>query len=134
KKLFTDNNCGSCHQISSGFSSSYGSTKFANIGLDLIDNDPGINGLYKIPRLKNIALTAPYMHDGRFKTLNEVLEHYSHNIENNSKLSFQLKENGRDPRRMEFTEAEKADLIAFLNTLTDKDLISNPKYSSPFIN
>lgn len=134
KKLFTDNNCGSCHQISSGFSSSYGSTKFANIGLDLVDNDPGIKGLYKIPRLKNIALTAPYMHDGRFKTLEEVLEHYSHNIEKNQNLSFQLRDNNQEPKRLEFTAEQKADLIAFLNTLTDTDLISNPKYASPFIN
>lgn len=134
KQLFTENNCGTCHQISSGFSSSYGSTKFANIGLDLVDKDPGINGLYKIPRLKNIALTAPYMHDGRFKTLDEVLEHYSHNIENNSKLSFQLMDNSKGgPKRLEFTPEQKADLIAFLNTMTDKDLISNPKYASPFI-
>jgi cytochrome c peroxidase len=132
--LFAENNCGSCHQISSNFGSSYGSTKFANIGLDLVDNDPGIKGLYKIPRLKNIALTAPYMHDGRFKTLDEVLEHYSHNIENNAMLSFQLKANNNEPKRLEFTAEQKADLIAFLNTMTDKDLITNPKYASPFIN
>jgi cytochrome c peroxidase len=50
--LFNKNNCGSCHQISPSFSSSYGSVKFANIGLDKVDTDKGINGLYKIPRLK----------------------------------------------------------------------------------
>lgn len=74
------------------------------------------------------------MHDGRFKTLDEVLEHYSHNIENNKNLSFQLRDNKQEPKRLEFTAEEKADLIAFLNTMTDQDLISNPKYASPFIN
>ena len=74
------------------------------------------------------------MHDGRFKTLDEVLEHYSHNIENNSMLSFQLKTNTNEPKRLEFTPEQKVDLIAFLNTMTDKDLITNPKYASPFIN
>lgn len=133
-ELFNKNNCGSCHQISASFGSSYSSMKFANIGLDKIDTDKGINGLYKIPRLKNIALTAPYMHDGRFKTLEEVLNHYSENIQPNDKLSFQLKENSvGGPKQMKFTDAEKADLVAFLNTLTDKDLTTNVKYSNPFI-
>lgn len=131
-KIFQDNNCGTCHQISSNFSSSYGSMKFANIGLDKVDTDKGINGLYKIPRLKNIALTGPYMHDGRFKTLEDVLEHYSHNIQDNPKLSFQLKK-GTEIVRMEFTPEEKSALVAFLNTMTDKSLISEKKYSSPFI-
>lgn len=132
-KLFTENNCGTCHQISPGFSNSYNSFKFANIGLDLADKDPGINGQYKIPRLKNIALTAPYMHDGRFKTLEEVLDHYSNNIQNNPKLHFLLKINGgTDTRKFEFTAQQKSDIIAFLNTLTDKTMLTDTKFSNPF--
>lgn len=72
------------------------------------------------------------MHDGRFKTLEDVLEHYSHNIQDNPKLSFQLKK-GTEIVRMEFTPEEKSALVAFLNTMTDKSLISEKKYSSPFI-
>lgn len=132
KKLFTDNACGSCHQIAAGFSNSYGSIKFANIGLDLVDKDPGIEGQYKIPRLKNIALTAPYMHDGRFKTLEDVLDHYSHNIQNNQKLHGFLKVNNNEPRQMDFSEQDKKDIIAFLNTLTDVKTISDAKFSNPF--
>jgi cytochrome c peroxidase len=132
-KLFTENNCGTCHQITPSFSNSYNSFKFANIGLDVVDNDPGIDGQYKIPRLKNIALTAPYMHDGRFKTLEEVLDHYSNNIQNNPKLNFLLKANGSaTPKKFEFTAQQKADIIAFLNTLTDKNLLTDKKFSNPF--
>lgn len=131
-KLFTDNQCGTCHQISPGFSNSYNSFKFANIGLDLVDKDPGINGQYKIPRLKNIVLTAPYMHDGRFKTLDQVLDHYSENIQNNPNLNSILKENGVSAKKFQFTAQEKADIIAFLGTLTDKNLMIDKKFSNPF--
>ncbi len=134
KDIFINNGCNSCHLISNSFPSSYGSsnTKFANIGLEINDLDPGINGEYKIPRLRNISKTAPYMHDGRFKTLEEVLEHYSKNIEDNPRLSSKLREFGK-PRRFEFTEQEKSDLIAFLKTLDDNVVTTDVKFSTPFI-
>ncbi|MCC6817379.1 MAG: c-type cytochrome [Bacteroidia bacterium] len=131
-QLFNENLCGSCHQLAAGFSSSYGSIKFANIGLDKNDNDPGINGLYKIPRLKNIALTGPYMHDGRFKNLEEVLNHYSENIQDNAKLHGFLKESTGAVKKMEFSEQDKRDIIAFLNTLTDMTTMTDKKFSNPF--
>jgi cytochrome c peroxidase len=73
------------------------------------------------------------MHDGRFKTLEEVLDHYSNNIQNNPKLNFLLKANGSaTPKKFEFTAQQKADIIAFLNTLTDKNLLTDKKFSNPF--
>jgi cytochrome c peroxidase len=132
KALFTNNNCQNCHLISSSFSSGYGaSNKSGNIGLDASDIDKGSNGAYKIPRLKNIALTAPYMHDGRFATLEDVLDHYSEKIQNNPNLSSILRVSG-NPRKFNFSEQDKQDLIAFLNTLTDETVLTDPKFSSPF--
>lgn len=129
--LFQNKQCSSCHLVTPTFSSGYYSQRMANIGLDKVDMDKGRSGFYKIPRLKNIAITGPYMHDGRFKTLDEVLEHYSHGINNNPKLSSFLK-TSEGPVKMELSEQDKKDLIAFLNTMTDKVIASDIKFSSPF--
>ncbi len=135
--LFQSASCNTCHFISNRMQSSYGSggLTFANIGLDEKDTDPGKNGLYKIPRLKNISKTAPYMHDGRFKTLDEVLEHYSHNIKDNPNLTSNLKvfSSGPKPKQFKFTDQNKIDLIAFLKTLDDQVMITDVKFSSPFV-
>ncbi len=83
------------------------------------------NGKFRVPTLRNIELTAPYMHDGRFKTLDEVLEHYisgGHSAEN-------LNPN---VRQLNFTGRDKSDLIAFLKTLTDTSFIHNPAFKNPF--
>ncbi|MBS1680365.1 MAG: cytochrome-c peroxidase [Bacteroidetes bacterium] len=114
--------------------------RFIDIGLDTNPIDKGradVTGLstdigrFKIPNLRNVALTAPYMHDGRFATLNEVLEHYSTGIEDSPNLDPVLQTNG-SPRRMMISEAEKQSIIAFLYTLTDYSMITDPKFSSPF--
>lgn len=83
------------------------------------------NGKFRVPTLRNIALTAPYMHDGRFKTLEEVIDHYvsgGHFSENVSP----------NVRELNLSKADKADLLAFLHTLTDTTLIINPAFSNPF--
>ena len=131
KELFVDNNCARCHLLSTSFPSAYYGLKYANIGLDEKDADKGLDGVYKIPRLKNIGKTAPYMHDGRFKTLDEVLEHYSHNIQNNPNITFPLTDAG-GPVRLNFSDSEKADLVAFLKTLDDNVMTTDVKFSSPF--
>jgi cytochrome c peroxidase len=98
--------CTSCHQPSIG---GYSSTEFMNIGLDYqpmdkgraaITNDPSDVGRFKIPNLRNVALTAPYMHDGRFSTLDAVLEHYSHGIQKNTNLDARLRTANGDAIRM----------------------------------
>lgn len=137
-----------------------------NIGLDKHYSDPGkpgidpltgdpLNGFFKTPSLRNIALTSPYMHDGRFKTIEEVLEFYSDDIQPHPQLSEQLRirEQGgiitqvgpnidpkyrpldgtTVPQQMFMSGPEKAALIAFLKTLTDYNVISDPKFSSPFV-
>ena len=105
----------------------------ANIGLDFVYKDNGRGaGKFKIPSLRNIALTGPYMHDGRFKTLNDVLNHYSHGIKNHPSLDEKFKANGV-AKPLNMSEGEKMALISFLNTLTDRNLTTNPKFSDPFV-
>lgn len=134
KNLFLDHNCNRCHLLSESFPSGYYMAGYANTGLDAEDKDPGRFGVYKIPRLRNVSKTAPYMHDGRFKTLEEVLEHYSNNVKANPNLSsFMFDPNSGGPIKMHLTEENKKDLIAFLKTLDDNILTTDPKFSSPFI-
>ncbi|MGB0176875.1 MAG: cytochrome-c peroxidase, partial [Owenweeksia sp.] len=136
--------CGSCHQLTSPtgyFAFDKLNSELVNIGLDAVYNDKGFgavsgntadNGKFKIPNLRNIALTAPYMHDGRFKTLEEVLDHYSTGIENNPNLDSRLKDAAGKPVVLNITSSDKQDLIAFLQTLTDNELVTDPRFSDPF--
>ncbi len=91
-------------------------------------------GAFKIPTLRNISLTAPYMHDGRFATLPQVIEHYNSGVKNHPNLSSQLKDANGNPQQLNLTSAQKAALFAFLRTLTDENVIHNVKWSDPFIN
>jgi cytochrome c peroxidase len=104
-----------------------------DIGLDLQAKDPGAkNGGFKIPSLRNIELTAPYMHDGRFKTLEEVVDHYNEGVKPSANLSVRLKDETGKPKKLNLSEADKRALVAFMKTLTDNDFVTNPKYSDPF--
>jgi cytochrome c peroxidase len=103
------------------------SSQFANNGLDLAPDDigrmavtknAGDRGKFKVPSLRNVALTAPYMHDGRFATLEEVVEHYSSGVRRSDTLDPNL---AKHPETgIQLSAQEKADLVAFLNTLTDE--------------
>lgn len=127
-----------------GFGTMMGSNEtWANIGLDETYTDNGIgrtnsdmNGVFKVPSLRNVALTAPYMHDGRFNTLAEVIDHYDGGIEDHPSLDWRLRSSSfggaEGPVRMGLSDQDKADLIAFLHTLTDQDLINDAKFSNPF--
>jgi cytochrome c peroxidase len=101
-----------------------------DIGREKVTNNPAHRGRFKVPTLRNVELTPPYMHDGRFKTLEQVIDHY--NLVKDSKTldgAFlqQL------PGGLKLTASDKAALVAFLKILTDKELISNRAYSNPFV-
>ncbi|PLK44861.1 cytochrome-c peroxidase [Emticicia sp. TH156] len=81
---------------------------------------------FKVPSLRNIAVTAPYMHDGRFYSLDAVLEHYRSGMVNSATLDASLKQNAKPG--IAITDAEKAQLKAFLKTLTDDDFLTNKKF------
>ena len=87
-------------------------------------------GKFKTSTLRNIALTSPYMHDKRFTTLDEVIEHYSSGIQASDTLDPII--GGWGGTGLNFTEQEKADLIAFLNTLTDDDMMTQSSLSNPY--
>ena len=124
-------NCASCHK-----EPLFTSDTFENNGLSV---DPTLNDYgrmkitqiksdslkFKIPTLRNIEFTFPYMHDGRFKTLNEVIKHYNSGIKHSNTLSKQLQ------KPMNLSDNERTELVAFLKTLSDKEFLYNPKYSYP---
>lgn len=99
-------------------------------GRQKVSGDPVDRGKFKVMSLRNIELTAPYMHDGRFATLAEVIDHYDHGLKASATLDPAL-EQTREKGLM-LSETDKADLIAFLKTLTDPGLAVNPAYASPF--
>src|SRR6516162_9138256 len=107
-------------------------------GLQAFTGKPAHRGLFKVPSLRNIALTAPYMHDGRFKTLEEVLDHYDSGIKNSSTLSAVIVEADNQGAAtagrisLHLTTTEKAAIIAFLHTLTDRDFVTSERFSDPF--
>lgn len=136
-----------------------------NIGLDANYTDAGMpglddqgrvrNGFFKTPSLRNVQFTPPYMHDGRFKTLEQVIEFYNSGVQPHEQLSEELRvreqggltfehlgpvipfdqvpTDGRVlPQKMFMTGEEKAALVAFLKTLTDYTTLTDPKFSDPF--
>ncbi len=115
-----------------------------NIGLDDTTEDmdngeggffenPSLYGHFKTPSLRNIELTAPYMHDGRFITLEEVVEHYSTGVKEHPNLSAHMKNGFGEPRHLDLSEEEATALVAFMKTLTDYDLVNDSKFSKPFV-
>jgi cytochrome c peroxidase len=137
--LFNSIGCRNCHQTEN----LYSETAFNN-GLDSVYTDRGVgavtgdstqDGLFKVPSLRNIAVTAPYMHDGRFATLDEVIEHYDSGVHQNRNLSAKLTTNdsiGGPPKRLYLLPYQKLQLIAFLETLTDQPLLNDPRFTDPF--
>lgn len=97
-----------------------------DIGLGAITGDPADNGKFKSPSLRNLAFTAPYMHDGRFKTLDEVINHYSEGLKNSPTIDPLMKQ--VDKGGVQLTVEDKADLKAFLLSLTDSEFINNPAF------
>ena len=103
-------------------------------GVGDISGNPGDARRFKSSSLRNVALTGPYMHDGRFADLAAVVEHYDSGVQAQPTLDPRLRVPGSpEPRKLNLTPAEKAALIAFLGTLTDEALVSDPKFASPFV-
>lgn len=119
-------NCSTCH---SGFN--FTNYSFENNGLDSIYTDPGrsrLTGLasdvakFKVPSLRNVSLTAPYMHNGRFNSLIEVVEHYNSGGENHMNKSNLI-------TPLQLSVQEKSDLVAFLQSLTDENFVKDERWN-----
>jgi cytochrome c peroxidase len=104
---------------------------FSDKGYGAITNNPLDRGLFKTPTLLNIALTGPYMHDGRFATLDQVIDHYSDNM-NFQSPTISPMITAHSNKQLLLSKQQKADLKAFLLTMTDTEFIKNPAYSNPF--
>lgn len=126
--------CGHCHNAPSfgdnqlrnnGIEAASGLDDFPDNGFGNVTGSEFDNGKFRTPTLRNVELTAPYMHDGRFATLEEVIAEYAaggHGVEN------------EDPNITGFplSERQQAALVAFLRTLTDETLVNDPRFSNPF--
>jgi len=120
--------CTNCHDLPSA-----ANVWLANNGIDVQFTDAGSGmGVFRPDTLRNIALTAPYMHDGRFATLREVIDHYDHGIQDSQFLDTRLRKHDGTAKRMDLPEEDKAALEAFLHTLTDDAMLSDPKFADPF--
>jgi len=128
------NHCASCHT-----EPLFTNNEFHNNGLTLdpylkdygrmqITNNVNDSLKFKVPTLRNIQFTPPYMHDGRFESLKAVITHYSSGITHSSTLAENLKNN------LKLTHKEEVDLLVFLRTLTDKDFLFNNRFSYPYNN
>jgi len=134
KALFL-RNCGLCH-LPNEQDAHFIMVEPVNTGLDddTTNTDGGVGditlnpkdiGRFKSPTLRNVEVTAPYMHDGRFATLDAVIDHYSSGGKNHPNKDVRI-------QPMHFTDSEKAAIIAFLKTLTDPHFLADPKFSDPF--
>lgn len=135
-------NCGDCHTgllqtqflyhrngLDSDFTFDAG--RFDVTGL------PDDRGKFKTPTLRNIELTAPYMHDGRFATLEEVLDHYNEHVDiTRTDIDLLMQDTNNNPSKsfLALTDDEKKAIIAFLKTLTDENFINNKSFADPNTN
>jgi len=105
---------------------------YVDLGVGGITGVVAQEGLFKVPSLRNIALTAPYMHDGRFTNLAQVVAFYNSGVVSNPNLSPPLIGRNGQPLQLNLSAEQQAALVAFLNTLTDTNLVTDPKLSDPF--
>ena len=131
--------CFGCHTTEAFIGANIGpqnngldATSAADLGAGAVFPNPNFVGKFKTNSLRNIELSAHYMHDGRFATLEEVIEHYNSGIKAHPNLAPPLKDPNGNPIRLNLTQAQKSALLAFLKTLTDNTVASDPKWSNPF--
>lgn len=126
--------CNNCHLMNTLLTDN----ELRNNGLDVAPADDGLQkftglatdkGKFKVPTLRNIAVTAPYMHDSRFATLEQVVNFYSSGVKQSSpNIDEHMPDFGSG---LNLTAAQQADLVAFLHALTDSSFLTNPLFSDP---
>lgn len=124
--------CFHCHNVSSPFSSNFNlhnnGHRSSDEGLKRVTGNAEDIGKFRTPSLRNLIYTAPYMHDGSIASLEEVVEHYNSGVVRSFPTdALYLKHLDG----LKLTEQEKADLVAFLKTMSDPTIITNPKFSKP---
>jgi cytochrome c peroxidase len=140
--------CVHCHNAAQNFQDYTSIGTFRNNGLDsvasvndfkdkgygTISGNPDDNGKFKVPSLRNVEFSAPYMHDGRFKTLSEVIDHYNAGGKPSPNCDISMARNqfAGEGGKLFLDDQDKTDLINFLKTLSDTTFIHDPRYSNPF--
>ena len=112
---------------SNGLDNDFEFTDLGRYSVTKLDED---KARFKVPTLRNIELTGPYMHDGRFTTLEEVIEHYNSGVKFSSTLDPVMSHIAQEG--LELSDQDKQDLVNFLKTLTDHEYVANAKFSNPF--
>ncbi|HEX2202675.1 MAG TPA: cytochrome c peroxidase [Longimicrobium sp.] len=129
ERLFREAGCAACHVTAAQVGDAP-----HNIGLDAVSADTGAGrGAFKAPSLRNVAVRPRFMHDGRFTTLQEVVDFYDAGVRPNPDLDPRLRNPDGSPKRLSLTAGQKAALVAFLNTLTDSAFLSAPRFANPFV-
>lgn len=128
-------NCSKCHSPVRPFQEVFAACNgldldYKDKGLAELTGSPSDVGVFKSPSLRNIALTAPYMHDGRFKTLKEVVDFYSDQVKPHPNLHPKMMHNG--DQNLHLSPEQKEDLITFLHTMTDWDITTDTRFANPF--
>lgn len=129
-KVLFEQKCGTCHSGALFTDMSFrnnGLATTADSGRAHITHFPQDRFLFRVPSLRNIEVSYPYMHDGRFETLEDVLQHYATGVQNTPNLDTQLKQNGT--LGIPMTAAEQTKIIAFLRTLTDNTFLNDPLFA-----
>ena len=128
--------CNSCHGTETFTAPNDRNNGIENPSIDRgvggVSNIPLQVGNFKITSLRNIELTGPYMHDGRFNTLEQVIEHYDSGVQPNPNLAPQLRNPNGTPKRLNLSANDKSALVAFLKTLTDRNITADIKFANPF--
>ena len=104
--------------------------EFTDLGREIVTQNLEDRAKFKVPSLRNVAVTPPYMHDGRFQTLEEVIDHYNEGIQESSTVDPTVQ--NTITTGLMLTEQDKQDLINFLKTLTDEEYLNNQAYKTPF--
>jgi len=128
-RIFSNVGCVNCHRTIAQFAD-----KANDNGLDSVPVDTGEGQRrFKPASLRNIAVRPPYMHDGRFHTLRQVVEFYNTGVQASPFLDPRLREADGSPRRLRLTSDQVDALVAFLEALTDSAFLHAPKFSDPFV-
>lgn len=136
--FFGRGGCDNCHQTAlfiadRPFNNGLDAETGIDDGVGNVSGRANDLGLFKVPSLRNIELGAPYMHDGRFTTLREVVEFYNDGVEDHPNLSREMRGRNGEIRRLNLNTNEIDALVAFMESLTDPNFTSDPKFSDPFI-
>jgi cytochrome c peroxidase len=128
-QLFSELGCANCHRTSAHFTDDP-----RNTGLALAAGDSGAGrGRFKAPSLRNVGVRPPYMHVGRFATLEQVVEFYDTGVQVGPDLDLRMRNPDGSPRRLKLSAEQRAALVAFLHALTDRAFLQAPRFSDPFV-